>query len=423
MSQALQLKPFLISLLGNCFEWYDFMVYAALAPIIALVFFPAQNGVNALLETYGIFAIGFLSRPFGALLFGFLGDRLGRRYALLLAISLMTVPTLLIGCLPSYASIGLWAPIALVFLRLLQGLALSGEMPGCIIFLSEMAPKRWQTTVASLAVAASLVGLLFATNGVWWLNMHFGEAALQSGLWRIPFLFAGLLGLIIYYLRRDLPETPAFLNQGHSAKQPIRTCLKHHWRPIVQGIGCYAGNAIYFYFLMVFSLSYFYHLSNIPLHDALLFAIVLQLSMLVMIPVGGYLADRFGQRTIALIFLMIILVGTYGGMMFLSKITHYSTAVALLGLFLIAAAIACYSAVLPATVANFFPIEVRFTGVALLNNLSVTLFGGLSPMLITYLINTFNSLTIPAWPIIGCTLISMWSFWRLPKTKQSLVLN
>ncbi len=408
-------KALIISVLGNCIEWYDFMVYAALAPIIATIFFPAQNGVTALLETYGIFALGFLSRPFGALLFGFLGDRFGRRYALLLAISLMTVPTFLIGCLPTYTSIGIWAPIALILCRLLQGLSLSGEMPGCIIFLSEMAPPRLQTTFASLAIVASLIGLLVGANGILYLDHHFGAAALQDGLWRIPFLIAGLFGFIVYRLRRDLPETMAFLTQAQPCQQPIRTCLTKHWRAIVQGIGCYAGNAIYFYFFMVFSLTYFYRLSHIPLHRALLFTIGLQLSMLIMIPVSGYMADRYGRRTMGLSFLMVILVGAYGAMTFMSQVNNYPLPLALLGLGVIATALAGYSATLPALVASFFPIEVRFTGVALLNNISVTVFGGLSPLLITYLISTHHSLSIPMWPIMACTVISLLSFGWLPK--------
>lgn len=415
MGSFRRIKPFVISLLGNVFEWYDFMIYAALAPIIATVFFPAQNGVNALLATYGVFAIGFLSRPFGALAFGFLGDRFGRRYALLLAISLMTVPTLLIGCLPSYASIGILAPCLLLLLRLIQGLALSGEMPGCILFLSEMAPKRSQTMVASLAIVASLIGLLLATHGVWWLNAHFGTQALHAGLWRLPFLIAALLGAIIYYLRRDLPETRAFLTQAQPIKQPIRTCVREHWRPILQGACCYAANGICFYFFMVFSLTYFYQLCHFSFAQALLFAMVLQLSMLVMVPIGGYLADRYGRRHVGLISLTIMLSGVYNGMVFLSQLTHYNMAWIVLGLWLIATCIAFYSATLPATVATLFPIGVRFTGVALLNNLAATFFGGLSPLLITYLISTHHSLIAPVWPLIICTLISLVSFWFLAK--------
>ncbi len=416
-------KPLIISTLGNCIEWYDFMVYAALAPIIATIFFPSQQGVNALLETYGLFAIGFIARPFGALLFGFLGDRFGRRYALLLAISLMTVPTFLIGCLPTYATIGLWAPLALLLCRLLQGLALSGEMPGCITFLSESAPLRLQTTLTSLAIVASLIGLLVGANGILYLDYQFGTTAVQSHLWRIPFLMAGAFGVIVYYLRRHLPETPAFLKQTHACQQPIRTCLRFHWRAIVQGIGCYAGNAIYFYFFMVFSLTYFYRLSHIPLHRALLFTISLQVAMLIMIPVGGYLADRYGRRKIGLIFLIIILISTYGTMIFMSQVSHYPLNAALFGLFMIAALIAGYSATLPALVASLFPIDVRFTGVAIVNNSAVTLFGGLSPLLITYLISTQHSLSVPMWPIMACTGISILSFWLFASASHDALAN
>lgn len=391
------------------------MVYAALAPVLAIIFFPKQDGISALLETYGTFAAGFLTRPFGALLFGYLGDHFGRRYALLLAVSLMSLPTFLIGCLPSYASVGLWAPCLLIGLRLLQGLAMSGEMPGCITFLSEMAPPRWQSLVASLAVVAALTGMLVGTNTVWCLQNYFGTTALNEFLWRTPFWAAGILGGIIYLLRRRLPESRAFLAQRQHCATPIGTCLRFHWRAISQGIGCYAANGVGFYFLMVFSLSYFNQLRHIPLPTALFFTMCLQVSMLLGLPLGGYLADRYGRRRIGLCSLVIMLLGTYPAIVFLGQLQPDQPYIAIKGLLAIAVVFACYSAILPSATATLFPTEVRYTGVALLNNTAMAVFGGLSPMLIAYLINQHHSLTLPAWPILGGTVISLLSFWYLPK--------
>lgn len=414
MSRVRYCKAIFISLLGNSFEWYDFMVYAALAPVLAKVFFPG-DGITTLLESYGTFAAGFLTRPFGALLFGYLGDHFGRRYGLLLAIGLMMAPTVLIGCLPTYATAGVWAPVLLISLRLLQGLAMSGEMPGCVTFLTEMAPQRRQTTITSLAIVASLSGMLIGTNSVWWLQQHFGESALQQGMWRIPFWVAGVLGSIIYMVRRKLPESQAFLALPQHLNNPVRTCLRRYWPAILQSMGCYAAHGIGFYFLMAFSLTYFNHFLHLPLSMALGLNIGLQLTMVLMLPLGGYLADHSQRRRLGLICLSLMIIGLFPGMQFLSQLASYSVTQASLGLLLIAVIFAFYSATLPCATAVLFPTEVRYTGVAVLNNTAMTIFGGGSPLLIAYLIQHYHSLTAPQWPMLACFCLSIVCFWFLPR--------
>lgn len=412
-------RAILISCLGNSFEWYDFMVYAALAPVLAKVFFAGQQGFIAVLATYGTFAAGFLTRPFGALLFGYLGDHFGRRYALLLAIGMMMTPTFAIGCLPSYAVAGVWAPALLIGLRLLQGLAMSGEMPGCITFLTEMAPRRWQTTLTSLAVAAAMCGLLLGTNCVWWLNHCFGESKVQAWLWRVPFWLSGVLGILIFFLRRTLPESDAFLKLQQTEKHPVALCFRQYWRPIVLGIGCYAANGIGFYFLMAFSQTYFQHYVQVPLIIALTYTICLQITMLLGLPLGGLLADYFGRRRVGLACLLTMLGGLYPSMIFLSHAPSTPSVMTFIGLIVIAAVFSVYSALLPSATSTLFPTQVRFTGVALLNNTALTIFGGFSPMLISYLIEHCQSLVSPTWPMTACFALSLLSFWYLPKTNTS----
>ena len=409
------LRIVLIACLGNVFEWYDFMIYAALTPVLSMLFFPSHDPLSSLIYTFGTFAAGFLARPFGAVLFGFIGDRFGRRKALLYSIGLMVTPTFLIGCLPTFQHIGIWAPICLLILRVFQGLAMSGEMAGNIVFLVEIAPQKWRTTLSSLAVVGILLGVLIASNSVLGLTHVFGQKALNEWMWRIPFWFAAFLSVLVLILRRSLPETALFLSEKKRPRHPIAMCIKDHWRSLLIGIGCLSSYSCLFYFLMVFALTYFQQMLSIPLEKALMFSILIQVITVFILPIGGWLGDRFGRRKVSIISTALLLAFSYPGILMLADVPHFTPMLfgAVLVIFSVLYAIAAGN--IPALESALLPTEVRYTGVSLIHNIAMTLFGGVVPILMTLLVKHTGSLSSPSWLLILCSAISLVCFWIMPK--------
>nr|MBP9726322.1 MFS transporter [Gammaproteobacteria bacterium] len=211
--------PLLAGLLGNALEWYDFILYANFATIIARLFFPNENPTVALLLTFGIFASSFLVRPLGAVLFGYIGDHLGRRIALITSISLMSVPTLLIGFLPTYASTGIAAPIFLLILRLLQGIAISGELNSAATFLVEHAKKNRRGLAGSLVMGTVFFGALIGAALSTLLTVILTPEALASWGWRLLFVLGGLAGVTGLIVRLRMQESARFLSQKETAKR------------------------------------------------------------------------------------------------------------------------------------------------------------------------------------------------------------
>ena len=235
---------------GNSLEWYDFMIYAGLAPIISRVFFPHVDTHSSLILTFGVFAIGYLSRPLGGLLIGYLGDRLGRRKALILSISLMALPTAAVGFLPTYSQIGIAAPLLLLALRLIQGFAVGGEFPSAMSYLAEIAPRERRGYVGSFAMVGVLVGLLLANIVTLSANTILTAAEMADWGWRVPFLLALLLAVLVIYLRLGLTETPIFSEKSKSpeAKQnPILNALEYRWSEIIKIFFFLVFNSVAFY--------------------------------------------------------------------------------------------------------------------------------------------------------------------------------
>lgn len=415
------LKAIAVSSLGNVFEWYDFMVYAALTPLLAKIFFPGDTPVVSLIYTFGVFAAGFLTRPVGAFLFGYLGDHFGRRKSLLYSIALMAAPTFLIGCLPGHKAIGIAAPLLLILLRLLQGLGMSGEMSGNVVFLVEIAPAKWRTIVSSLAVLGALLGMLLGSNAVLWLTKSFGEQEVLSWLWRIPFWFAAVLGFLVLLMRSQLSETQMFLAEGKPPANPIRLCLVKYWRSLLIGVGCLSIYAAGIYFFVVFALNYFYQMVKVPLNQALLYVVVIQFSIMIALLIGGFLGDRFGRKRVSILFTSIVLLACYPALVFLSKgMYEYNSAIFLMGLVAIAGTYGISAGVIPALESALFPTYVRFTGVSLVHNAAMAIFGGAVPMLMAYLVHVTHDLTSPSWVLIICCLISLISFLCIPKTQEEI---
>jgi MHS family proline/betaine transporter-like MFS transporter len=265
--KALQ-KTVLAGAIGNVLEWYDFALFGYFASVLSRLFFPSSDPSLSLIATFGVFAVGFLARPLGALLFGYWGDTRGRRAALAWSIILMAFPTCLVGLLPTYAQIGLAAPLTLTALRFLQGLSVGGEFTGSVTFLVEHAAPTERGYIGSWAGFSAQIGALLGSGVGALATASLSSEALEQWGWRIPFVAGSVIALVGWYLRRRIPESPAFQRlqqEGEVSSSPIRELLASYRGPLLQVIGLVLLHGVGFYIIYVFLPTYLAKVSNLPL--------------------------------------------------------------------------------------------------------------------------------------------------------------
>ena len=251
-SEASSLKVIVSCLAGNTLEWFDFAVYVYIAPLIATQFFPSENYIASLLLMYSIFALGFLTRPLGAIFFGYIGDVYGRKSALILSSFCMAIPTFCIGLLPTYDHIGLMAPVCLLIFRIFQGLSVGGEFSGSFIYLTEHAPIKRRGFFSCWADLGCNLGMILGSSTVAFLSTYFSEKDFATFGWRIPFLFGIFLAFVGIYIRRHLTETSTFSNNEKQDKTPLKNLLKMHPKNLFFSTLLLTINALGYYILVVF---------------------------------------------------------------------------------------------------------------------------------------------------------------------------
>lgn len=393
-------------LAGTILEWYDFSLLGSLAPVISTIFFPSSSASMSLLATFGMFATGFIARPLGGLIFGHIGDRQGRRQALSLTIILMALPTTLIGLLPTYKTAGVIAPTLLIILRVLQGLASSGEYPGAICVLTEMAPKDKRRFYASLSMLGVIGGVFLGSVINMLLSIYLSSEQLHSWGWRIPFLLGIPLGLIGGLLRYKLRDSLAFIN-APKHKLPVKDVVQNHAGNLIKIIMLFSLSAISFYMGYVYISGYLVSTGKITLHESMFSNSISTITMGIIIPIFGYLSDKFDSRKImlagviglSLLFYPVFILFTMGNFISL-----------LIGQLILAFAISVFAGPLASTAADSFPIASRYTGVAVALNVGTSVFGGTAPFVAAYLVNLTGNLIVPCfYPIIislSCLLMN-----------------
>jgi len=390
--------------LGNLVEWYEYALYGYMAPIIAVLFFPTGDGVAGLLAAFLLFAFAFFLRPVGAAVFGRFADRAGRRPVLVLIITLMSGATALIGALPTYAVIGIWAPILLTALRVVQGLAAGGEFGGAVSLMVEYAPEGRRGVYGSWSFFTTVMGFVAGAGMATVLIVALSPEAMQSWGWRVGFLLAAPLGLVAMYLRLKVDETPAFTRlAGEGSEPPPSAPAGGLVKQVVTTVGIVVVYSCTGYTFMVLMPTYLSKTLGMPLAQSYLLTLINGCVAGLVVPFAGAWSDRVGRRTVMLVGTASTIVLSYP----LFVLLGHGFGPALLALVVAGVLIGLVGGPLPALLSERFPTRQRVTGVSLAYALSVALFGGTAPFVITALVSATGTSLAAAYYTIGCGLITL----------------
>lgn len=383
--------------IGNFFELFDFTIYGYFAVAITRAFYPSDS----MYGTYAAFGAAFLMRPVGAVILGAYGDRVGRRAALVVTIGLMAGATGMVGLIPTYRSIGIWAPLLLVLFRLLQGFSTGGEWGGAAAFLVEYAPPGKRGITGSWQQFSTQIGSLTGAISAALLASNLSQEDFYAWGWRIPFLCGFLLGPIGYYLRKKVAETPAFelaMETRKVERSPFSVAVREFGPRMVQAFGVSIVGCIANFIFVIYLVGYAIRIMHLPPGVAFTCAVASSLVVVVLTPFVGALSDRIGRRPLILacallnlvfdypLFLLAIHGGTYGSLM--------------LALVCNAAFQALYTGTIPSILAEMFPTRVRYTALSVSYGFAVVLFGGFAPLISTWLVDLTGNPLTPAFYVM-----------------------
>ncbi|MCW0404943.1 glycine betaine/L-proline transporter ProP [Xanthomonas sacchari] len=396
--------------LGNAMEWFDFGVYGYLAVTLGHVFFPSTNPTAQLIATFATFTVAFLVRPLGGLVFGPLGDRYGRQKVLAATMILMALGTFSIGLIPSYARIGIWAPILLLVARLVQGFSTGGEYGGAATFIAEYSTDRNRGFMSSWLEFGTLGGYIAGAATVTALHFALSDAQMHDWGWRVPFLIAGPLGLLGLYMRMKLEETPAFQAYAEEAEKRehdapgLGALFRVHWPQLLKCVGLVLVFNVTDYMLLTYMPSYLSVTMGYAESKGLLLIIIVMLVMMPLNVLGGLFSDRLGRKPMvigACIALLVLAVPC------LRLVGTGNDWLIFLGLMLLGVALVCFTSSMPSTLPALFYTPVRYSALSIAFNVSVSLFGGTTPLVTAWLVERTGDPLVPAYYLMGAAVVGI----------------
>jgi metabolite-proton symporter len=403
----LRRRVLIASLTGSAIEWFDYFLYGTVAALVFnRLFFPNFDPLVGLMLSYLSFSLPFFVRPFGGFVFSHIGDRIGRKQTLILTLTLMGVSTFLIGTLPSYDSIGVWAPILLVILRVIQGIGIAGEWGGALLLAYEYAPADKKGFYGSIPQMGIPLGMVFSTLALSMMTL-LPDADFLAWGWRVPFLLSAVLVLLGLWMRIGIDETPAFREMkktGNVARIPLVDTLKYHWRAVLIATGAKVVETAPFYVFTTFVVSYATGNLKIDRFTVLNSITLAALITTVAIPFMGMLSDRFGRKTVFLTGTALMALFAFPYFMLLDLKTTWSILLAtVVAVGLIWAPI---NATLGSLMAEIFSTQVRYTGITLGSQIGAAVAGGTAPLVATWLLGQYNGWAAIATYIVACAVVS-----------------
>ncbi|MBX9955688.1 MHS family MFS transporter [Peribacillus simplex] len=403
------------SLVGSSIEWFDYFLYGTVSALVFnQLFFVNEDPTIGLLLSYASFALAFFIRPFGGVIFSHIGDRIGRKKTLVLTLSLMGVATFGMGLLPTYQAVGIWAPILLITLRLVQGLGIGGEWGGALLLAVEYAPAEKRGLFGAIPQMGVTIGMLLGTVALSIMTM-LPENAFMTWGWRIPFIFSALLVFFGLWIRKGIDETPSFKKvkeSGEVPKLPIVETLKNYWREVLIAVGAKVVETAPFYIFSTFVVSYATANLGFSRTATLTAVMIATIITTILIPIMGNLSDKIGRKKL-------FIGGTIGMALFAfpyfwllqQKSVLLLIVATVIGLGVIWAPI---TAVLGTMFSEIFDAKIRYTGITLGYQIGAALAGGTAPLVATALLDRFNNSYVPvAIYIIFASVLSLAAIWAV----------
>lgn len=404
--------------IGNFMEWFDFAIYGYFAAIIGRTFFPLAAPGVSLLSSLAVFAVGFLARPFGALVLGPLGDRLGRRAVLIITVFGMGLSTTLIGLLPGYATLGLAAPALLVLLRFVQGMMVGGEWSSAGIYMVESAPRNRRATAASVITGTAGAAFLCGTFIAAVISVSLPEAAVASWGWRMPFVASVFMTAVAIYIRRRLGDTPVYeevqrQRASHATAPPARG---EYAKAMVMTLAFSALFGVSLYYFITYANNHLTQTVGLPKSTSLWLCSISLVLYTIFQPLVGRLSDHIGRRTMVLASALGLTVLAYPIFLLLNT---GNVAAILVGLVVLAALVAVTAVMDVVLLVEVFPASIRSTGAALGHNIALAVLAGPGPFIATALIQFTHNPNIPAWYLAGVSLLCfIVLYFTLPETRD-----
>jgi MFS transporter, MHS family, proline/betaine transporter len=404
--------------IGNLVEWYEYGIYSYTAAIIGAQFFPEGGGTTALLFAFAVFAISFFFRPLGGLIFGSIGDRLGRKKILVITILIMSLSTAAIGLIPNYGSIGVMATVLLIILRIAQGLAAGGEYTGASVFMNESSPANRRGFFTSLLESGSLLGYILGSVFVAILTSVLSSEDMASWGWRIPFICSLPLALVGMYVRTKIDDTPEFKKmkaENTLSKNPLLEMFSTARKPLLISflVVAFANGA--YYTLLTYLPSYFETQVGLSTKESMIVTTLGMVLMLILIPIFGVLSDRYGKKPFLLLSAGLTVLTAIP---IIAYVSSGAPSGPLVGYFALDIIVAIFIGVFPSTLPMLFPNRVRNTAYGASYNVSTAIFGGGAPFIITALETSTGNLLMPAFFLMGTAIMAIIGIMNMPKSME-----
>ncbi len=415
-TSAVSKRNILAAVIGNALEWYDFLAFAFMTPIVAKLFFPSnpadpQNNINQILLTTAVFGVGFFMRPVGGIVLGLYGDRVGRKPAMVMVTGLMAVAIAMITFAPTYAAVGIFAPLFIVLARLLQGFAAGGEFGTSTALLIELAPPGRRGYYGSWQMTGQMVALLLGASAGTLITEIFTQEQLMAWAWRIPFALGLLIVPVAIYIRRKMVEPESFVAlqaaqaAGKVTQATLGEMLRLHMRETLVGMGLVMTLTVSVYITFTYVTTFSTVTLKLPLHETFLVQMATAAFMVVLTPLAGAWSDRIGRKPLligSLIGYLLVLYPAYAWLTSDPSISRLLVAQLVISVF-----VAGYFGVFSTVIAELFPANVRSLGMSLAYNIAVMIFGGFAQFIVTWLIRATGSPMAPAYYVMFGVVVGL----------------